>query len=1027
MNSSILYNIAENIDFETLPVLWKDIDFNKFSEHKSFYPYQREALQNATKIIYKFYGNFTDTENAKKQFLKLNEQNGLSKDLQKRFFTYSNTESTAYNILSEYFEEDDYKLPAWNFINRMSFWMATGSGKSVVLIKLIELLQNLMKNEMLPDNRILFLTHRPDLIEQLKKHITEFNEYIKKEKGIEFIVRDLREFPEQEINGNLFKDTQINIYFYRSDLISDIQKENIVDFKNYDNDGKWFVILDEAHKGDSEESKRKQYFNVLSRNGFLFNFSATFTDEIDILSTVYNLNLAEYIKKGYGKHLYLFQEQFKNFKTTEDNKDFEEEEKQKIVLMSVIMLAFVKKQAEKIRNEFGSEYFHNPLLLTLVNSVTAKDSDLYLFFRELEKIAKKEVDDTLFTIAKSTLQNDLYSIKSAEFEGIELFEDVEIASIINLTFDEILKFVFNVSTSGEFEVKRNPKNKQELSFRVKSGANSEPFALIKIGDIKGFETNNLANYDIEEEFDNVSLFENINDSSVNILMGSRAFYEGWDSNRPNIINFVNIGTHKDAKKFILQSIGRGIRIEPIKNQRKRLLPLINDGIIEIRNQKLEIRSENIERRKQIQVDYSNFSNLNSNFIETLFVFGTNQKAILSVLETLKGEQQEEEHQLSLFEKDSFSNPLLIPVYKNVTTNNEKRLKRLRINKEDFALFNDIVETMDTTAIAFNFNLKYEDVSILSEKQKVKSNFKQVENERIGKVEPVIKHILNYYKIIPEEVDTFSKVEEEIVHYNKISVTTSKTGSETSIEFKRLEELKKKIKKAKNPLDIEQVKNELKNALASGEIDIDQFTEDITKLSTEASSGIENFTHRNEEINIKKLLNHYYFPTVIAGKDRIKWMKHIIDTPSEIEFVNALESHLKKNENFFSQFDWWKFSKIDHSLDKKVRIPYIDPYNGKRNFLPDFVFWLQKDNEYHILYIDPKGTGRSEYQFKVDGYRDLFVDPAGAGEKVKEFDFGEKKLKVHLRLATEDTAVFGDKDFYKKYWIEPDEFDITIDD
>ena len=31
-------------------------------------------------------------------------------------------------------------------------------------------------------------------------------------------------------------------------------------------------------------------------------------------------------------------------------------------------------------------------------------------------------------------------------------------------------------------------------------------------------------------------------------MGSRAFYEGWDSNRPNVMNFINIGS-RDAKKF----------------------------------------------------------------------------------------------------------------------------------------------------------------------------------------------------------------------------------------------------------------------------------------------------------------------------------------------------------------------------------------------------------------------------------------------------------------------------------------------
>ncbi len=1021
MIGNILFNIAGDIDFEQLPILWRDIDFNRFSEYKLLYPYQREALQNATKIIYKFYDNFKDTEIAKKEFLKLCEQNGLTKEKQYQYFAVERKESIAYEILSEIddFKTDEYKfkyyIAPYNFINRMSFWMATGSGKSLVLIKLIELLQNLMKNELLPDNRILFLTHRQDLIEQLKEHIVEFNEYSKKEKGIEFIVRDLREFPDQEANPSLFSDTQVNIYFYRSDLISDIQKENIIDFKNYDNNGRWFVILDEAHKGDSEESKRKQYFNVLSRNGFLFNFSATFTDEIDILSTVYNLNLAEYIKKGYGKHLYLFQEQFKYFKTEkvkDGNKkklieDFKEEEKQKIVLMSVIMLAFVKKQAEKIKNEFGNDYFHNPLLLTLVNSVSAKDSDLYLFFRELEKIAKKDVDDDLFSQAKKTLRDDLYSVNTVEFESVELFEDTQIASIKGLTLDEILKYVFNANTSGDFEVRRNPKNKQELSFRVKSGANSEPFALIKIGDIKEFEKNNLQHYNIEEEFENVSLFKNIDDSSINILMGSRAFYEGWDSNRPNIINFVNIGTHKDAKKFILQSIGRGIRIEPIKNQRKRLLPLINDGIIT--NEELKAKVKEV------------------NLLETLFVFGTNKKAILSVLETLKGEQQEEEHQLSLFEKDVFSQPLLIPVYKNAESNNENSLKRLIINKEDFALYNDIIETMDKTAIAFNFNLKYDDVTILTEKLKDSKYFKQVDNEKIGKVEPVIKHILNYYKIIPEEVDTFSKVEEEIIHYKKVSVNTSKTGSETSIEFRQLEELKRKIKKAKNPVDIEQKEKELDEKFDKGEITRKEYKEAIKHLLTEVSSGTETFIHRNEEIHIKKLLNHYYFPTVISGKDRIKWMKHIIDTPSEIEFVNALEKHLKEDDNFFSQFDWWKFSKIDHSLDKNVRIPYIDPYNGKRNFLPDFVFWLQKGNEYHILYIDPKGTEHKSYEFKVNGYRDLFVDSEGSEEKVKEFELGEKKLrvKVHLRLATDDLNNLPEEDFYKKYWIEPDKFNIEL--
>ena len=345
---------------------------------------------------------------------------------------------------------------------------------------MIELLQDLSKNELIPKNDILFLTHRPDLIDQLKEHIEEFNQYTKKEKGIEFIARDLREIPEQKINGNLFKDSQIDIYYYRSDLLSDIQKENIIDFKNYDNNGNWFIFLDEAHKGEREDSKRKQHFNILSRNGFLFNFSATFTDEIDKITTVFNLNLAEYIKKGFGKHLYVFQEQFKNFKKTQDEKDFEEEEKQKIVLMSIILLAFVKKKTEHLRNQVTDfNVYHNPLLLTLVNSVSATDSDLYLFFKELQKIATNQFSPELFDEAKNILQNDLFSNQKVEFEKDDVLSDTEIGTIKDITIQDIWKYVFNTTSDGNFEVRRNPKNNQQLSFRVKSGAQSEPFALIK--------------------------------------------------------------------------------------------------------------------------------------------------------------------------------------------------------------------------------------------------------------------------------------------------------------------------------------------------------------------------------------------------------------------------------------------------------------------------------------------------------------------------------------------------------------------
>ena len=44
------------------------------------------------------------------------------------------------NLLAEYYTVVDGKISYDQFINRACFWMATGSGKTLVLVKLIEVL-----------------------------------------------------------------------------------------------------------------------------------------------------------------------------------------------------------------------------------------------------------------------------------------------------------------------------------------------------------------------------------------------------------------------------------------------------------------------------------------------------------------------------------------------------------------------------------------------------------------------------------------------------------------------------------------------------------------------------------------------------------------------------------------------------------------------------------------------------------------------------------------------------------------------
>ncbi|MCX7954810.1 MAG: hypothetical protein N3A01_06435 [Bacteroidales bacterium] len=135
------------------------------------------------------------------------------------------------------------------------------------------------------------------------------------------------------------------------------------------------------------------------------------------------------------------------------------------------------------------------------------------------------------------------------------------------------------------------------------------------------------------------------------------------------------------------------------------------------------------------------------------------------------------------------------------------------------------------------------------------------------------------------------------------------------------------------------------------------------------------------------------------------MQHIIKTKSEINFVNELENYIQQENNFFSKFDWWFFSKIDETLDE-VYIPYYQPKTNRiEKFKPDFIFWLKKDNNYSILFIDPKGTEFTDAYRKIDGYKRIFEN--------KNFNSHNLNVKVLLFFKTSDISKVPDP--YKNYW------------
>ena len=947
------------------------VDTEKFSPQKSLFDYQQKAIENAIKALYLFY---EQDKGDKKNFFERFVYNGLDFN----YNTKITNEKTA-RLLEEFdFEIENGYLPFSQIINRMSFWMATGSGKTLIIVKLIELLGKLMKNGLIPTKDIMFLTHREDLIQQFKKHVDEFNRLRDINEKIKLY--DLKD-DYGKVKTGLFGNQGISVYYYRSDLLSDEKKEKIVDFRSYDNNGNWYLILDEAHKGDKKDSIRQHIYTILSRNGFMFNFSATFTDPVDYITCVYNFNLAQFIKNEYGKHIFVSNRDISNLGDKDKALQYE---KQKILLKIFILLSAINKQYEEIK-QVDQKLYHKPLLLTLVNSVSTEDSDLELFFREISKIANGNFETSFIDFAKNELRSDIEDVL-LEFEGNKLQnKDKLIEDINRVTEKDILYHVFNAQSFGKIEVIKIPSNNQELVFKLTTS--DKPFALMKIGDISKWIKEKLDGYEIIERFDNESIFKNLNENEdINILMGSRAFYEGWDSNRPNIILFINIGTGADAKKFVLQSIGRGVRIQPLPNKRGRLTKLYNSG---------EIDKELMEEIYKHEI-YKHVSPL-----ETLFIYGTKADNLQEIVNTLKQESEDEENLGELFEinPEILDKFLLVPVYKEsnfMLIEIEDRISEYVVSKEDYEMIKTYLQGLDDRILVWKYDV---DPKVL---EKLKKAFKQKKDKGLFRIDDTAKTIKNpdillqnifsYFSTKFKEFYDFKELDKDndIVHFRHISITKSKLNS-----------IKEKIEKVKKSKDNEKEEQILMEKFEKKEINLKEYTEMIKALAD---------IKQQEKVNdliIKSIEKHYYIPVIISEDDKIDYIKHIIKVPSERDFLKDLEN----NANVFDVYDWWYFSKLDETLDK-IYIPYYDGNLRKiREFKPDFIFWIKKDNKYTILLIDPHGLAHTEFTNKIDGYRKIFEDE---NENPKVFYKDKFEIEVVFRFYNKNNIPL---EGYQRYFIK----------
>lgn len=459
------------------------------------------------------------------------------------------------------FTEDD--------LNKLAFWCATGSGKTLMLhINIKQYLYYAKKYKARKLNRIIILTPNEGLSNQHYKELEESGFHA------EIFIKDHRS---QLFNG----ENVIYLIDVNKLAVSDGDKTVAVDSFEGNN----LVLVDEGHRGSGGDVW-KLYRNKLTQKGFSFEYSATFGQAI----AAQNGNKREMLLQEYGKAT-LFDYSYRYFYNDGYGKDYrimnmaswDDEELLNMYLTAYLLCLYeqtlVYQATPLIRTRF---LIAKPLGIFVGGSVKAvrtdnkrKVSDVVQILLFLQNFVENPQEFCSY-IKRLLNPNDGiknvrgYSLFANSFQmtkqGLHTGEEDAFAET---TYKKMLETIFHSGIVGaHLHIDKQKGGDEEIGLRI---GNSDYFGVINVGDSASLlslcEENGLLCE--TKEFGNISLFNEINNegSGINILIGSKKFNEGWSSWRVSVMGLMNVGKSEGSE--IIQLFGRGVRLKGFQYSLKR--------------------------------------------------------------------------------------------------------------------------------------------------------------------------------------------------------------------------------------------------------------------------------------------------------------------------------------------------------------------------------------------------------------------------------------------------------------------------
>jgi hypothetical protein len=315
-------------------------------------------------------------------------------------------------------------------------------------------------------------------------------------------------------------------------------------------EGKNLIFVDEGHKGKrSEEKKWAKLRDKLIEKGFAFEYSATFgqiLDKEDILkeyakAIIFDYSYKHFYLDGYGKDFWVL-----NIKNSKID-DFTE------MAFCANLLDFYQQLLvyEEKRGITKEHNIEKPLWIFVGSTVSGKniDSDIV-----------KVLDLIRNSLNRDWLKERIDKILNGEFKN-EKGEDIFRHKFERLRRGFDLEDLYEKVFNGRGKLRVLEIKRAEGEFGLRLGENAY-FGVVNIGDVSAFKKLlKEKGFEIEQDAISDSLFDRIKreNSTINILIGSKKFIEGWDTWRVSCMGLLNIG--KGEGPQIIQLFGRGVRLK----------------------------------------------------------------------------------------------------------------------------------------------------------------------------------------------------------------------------------------------------------------------------------------------------------------------------------------------------------------------------------------------------------------------------------------------------------------------------------